>query len=456
MDHATVVLADGDVLVAGGILNNGINPPDTMAELYNPASQSWSPAGSLSNTVAYLGAALTPGGQVVLAGGVGYFTAPDTNIFDPGRIPVPARQPVISSVTAPLNQNGALVATGVGFEVVPEASGGGTANSASNHPIFSVMNLASGQVDWVEPDETTQFSDGLFTSASQALGFFPDGPALVTAFVDGIPSASSVVLVYATTAPYAPLNAFTLGGNTQATVTFSAAFDGTSPITGYTVTSSPADGTDTNAGQPVLSHLVTGLVNGISYTFTVTATNAIGTSPPSFPTASITSNPGMISIDNVTSGTVTETYTAAPIGVTVTVNPGNLPYSVTYTSELDSSYGPTATPPTLPGFYSVTAEITDPDFPGESDTEVLDIVPIQDTGMFHSSTATFNGSQQGVSFSSDLGVQDITYTYTGAVGTTYATTSTPPTAVGTYTVVATIVDPGISGTFYPKPTRIFP
>ena len=62
--------------------------------------------------------------------------------------------------------------------------------------------------------------------------------------------------------------------------------DGGSAITSYTVTSSPGGITATGSSCPIL---VTGLTDGTSYTFTVTATNADGgTSQPSKPTAAIT------------------------------------------------------------------------------------------------------------------------------------------------------------------------
>ena len=67
--------------------------------------------------------------------------------------------------------------------------------------------------------------------------------------------------------------------------------DNGAPITGYTVTSIPAGGVDSNAGATGLSHVVTGLANGTSYTFTVTATNAAGTSDPSAPSKPVTPNP---------------------------------------------------------------------------------------------------------------------------------------------------------------------
>jgi hypothetical protein len=72
---------------------------------------------------------------------------------------------------------------------------------------------------------------------------------------------------------------------TTATVTFTAPFDGGSPITTYTATSSPAGGTGTASQAGTMN--VTGLTAG-TYTFTVTATNAKGTSIASPVSASLT------------------------------------------------------------------------------------------------------------------------------------------------------------------------
>ena len=71
-------------------------------------------------------------------------------------------------------------------------------------------------------------------------------------------------------------------GNASATVSFTApSSNGGSVITGYTVTSSPAGGTDSNAATTALTHTITGLTNGTSYTFTVHATNSVGSSAES-------------------------------------------------------------------------------------------------------------------------------------------------------------------------------
>jgi hypothetical protein len=99
-------------------------------------------------------------------------------------------------------------------------------------------------------------------------------------------SRRSGVVVVVPVVPGPPLGLSATAGDAQASVVFSApASNGGATITGYTVTSSPAGGTDTNAGTTALPHIITGLTNGTSYTFTVTATNSVGTG-----TASAASN----------------------------------------------------------------------------------------------------------------------------------------------------------------------
>ena len=81
----------------------------------------------------------------------------------------------------------------------------------------------------------------------------------------------------------------TATGYTTATVSYTApASNGGSVITSYTATSSPGGitGTLNQAGSGTIT--VNGLTDGTSYTFTVTATNAIGTSPSSTASNSIT------------------------------------------------------------------------------------------------------------------------------------------------------------------------
>lgn len=88
--------------------------------------------------------------------------------------------------------------------------------------------------------------------------------------------------------PNAPTNVVGTGGNLSVSVAFSApAFTGGSPITGYTAKSTPGNFTASGAASPLV---VSGLAASTTYTFTVTATNAIGTSVESAPSADVTTN----------------------------------------------------------------------------------------------------------------------------------------------------------------------
>ena len=93
------------------------------------------------------------------------------------------------------------------------------------------------------------------------------------------------------TAPGTPSSVTATGGNASATVFWSAPPDGGAVISSYTVT--PYAGgvalpTTTVTGTPApASAVVVGLNNGTSYTFTVSATNRIGTSPASAPSNAV-------------------------------------------------------------------------------------------------------------------------------------------------------------------------
>jgi hypothetical protein len=75
-------------------------------------------------------------------------------------------------------------------------------------------------------------------------------------------------------------------------VTWTAPSDGGSPITSYTVTPYAAgvaqQPTIVSGNPPATSTTLTGLTNGTSYTFTVSATNAVGTGSISAPSNAVT------------------------------------------------------------------------------------------------------------------------------------------------------------------------
>src|SRR5947207_15254037 len=64
--HTATLRPNGKVLVAGGQNGNSIL---TSAELYDPASGTWSATGSLATARAFHTATLLPNGKVLVAGG---------------------------------------------------------------------------------------------------------------------------------------------------------------------------------------------------------------------------------------------------------------------------------------------------------------------------------------------------------------------------------------------------
>jgi hypothetical protein len=100
------------------------------------------------------------------------------------------------------------------------------------------------------------------------------------------PSAPSNSVTPAMTAPDAPRGVTATFGNANAVVRFAPPLNnGGSPISNYTVTSIPGGIITTGASSPIT---VSGLNNGTAYVFTVTATNAIGTSIASTSSNSVT------------------------------------------------------------------------------------------------------------------------------------------------------------------------
>jgi uncharacterized protein YkwD len=92
-------------------------------------------------------------------------------------------------------------------------------------------------------------------------------------------------------APGTPTNVVATPANGSATVSWTAPGNGGWPLTGYTVTpfiNGVTAGAAINFGAGSTSVLLTGLTNGVSYTFTVSAANGIGPGPASAASNAVT------------------------------------------------------------------------------------------------------------------------------------------------------------------------
>ena len=112
------------------------------------------------------------------------------------------------------------------------------------------------------------------------------GTSTVNPLTQNVPAVNTSVRADFGVVPGAPAMGGATAGNASATVTFKPpGSSGTSPITSYTVTSTPGGISASGAASPIT---ISGLTNGTAYTFTVTAANAVGSGAASAASNSVT------------------------------------------------------------------------------------------------------------------------------------------------------------------------
>jgi hypothetical protein len=193
-EHTATLLPNGYVLVVGGYNGDYL----ASAELYDPVSGAWSTTGDLNTGRSEHTATLLPDGRLLVAGGWdGINTLASAEVYDRGLGFDPAWRPTLDLVNSPLLPGEPLQANGSrwrGYHFA-EASDGTTSSSATNFPQVRLRRLDNEQLRWLLPDPAQPFSATSFVS--QPFSDFPQGPALVTVFVNGLPSVSRITLINA-------------------------------------------------------------------------------------------------------------------------------------------------------------------------------------------------------------------------------------------------------------------
>ena len=287
--HTLTMLADGRVLAIGGEptsnqdqVTSGVMP----AEIWDPATGQWTTIGSIAAARNYHSTAvLQPDGTVLIAGGGHEDSSTDpgqynAQVYSPSYLFNGPRPTIASAPASAVYGTPMSIAT-------PDASN------------VAAVNLVSFGADTHQADMDQHFvplsftasgsgSSGSLSVQAPANGAIapPGDYMLFIVNKAGVPSMAATVHLNAAppTVPAAPTGVAATPGNGSATVTWTAPANGGSAITGYTVTpyvggvAQSALATTVTGNPPATSAAVSGLTNGTTYTFTVSATNAVGTS----------------------------------------------------------------------------------------------------------------------------------------------------------------------------------
>ncbi len=317
-------------------------------------------------------------------------------------------------------------------------------------------------VSWVGSDGPAVVTGALTCSTNATASSPVAGNPYTISGCSGLSAANYSIgysygaLTVTATVPSAPQSVTATAGNGQVTVTWTApASTGGSAITGYTVT--PYIGTtaqaSTKLGASAISTIIKSLTNGTAYTFTVAATNGVGTgatatsalvTPATLPGApqNVTATAG--------NGQVTVTWAApasnggsAIVGYTVT------PYIGT-AAQAPTSVGPSTVSTTITGLtngtkYTFKVLATNGVGAGPVATSAA-VTPATVPGVPQSVTATAGNGQVTVTWTApaSTGGSAITgYTVTPYIGTT----AQASTKLGA-SAISTIIKSLTNGTAY--------
>ncbi len=203
------------------------------------------------------------------------------------------------------------------------------------------------------------------SAATPTLTLSPTNPASTTY---GASTTLSVTVAYS--------------GSTPSTETVSISAGGVSAP----ATCSPASKSLVTCTASVPPASLTASTTPYTVTATIAAAGDYGTATSA--NGSLTVNQATATVTVVSS---TQTYTGAPVSVTATTNPGNLPVTLTYTGTGGTAYPASPTPPTNAGTYTVTATVNSTNYTGTA-TGVITIAKATPTILWAAPAAIAYGT----------------------------------------------------------------
>jgi len=161
-------------------------------EVFNPLTGTWSTIAPMTSAHMRPVSAFLLDGRLLIAGGYDENWNPSvsTDLYDPGLGFSQAWRPVIDEAVYPMAEGNKLTLEGSGFRgfQYTDASGSGTYSTPSNLPVVRIYRLDNGLVKYISPE-----SFDAQNYSSKALWGLQSTPALITVYVNGIPSVSRMV-----------------------------------------------------------------------------------------------------------------------------------------------------------------------------------------------------------------------------------------------------------------------
>ena len=462
-------------------------PPNGICTVGNA-----NPALNITNTLAAIGV------PVAVMGDQYYPAVNGNNLYF--TLPPPANVAWAGNVSAPVNSAAQTLTITYHGVITPAAAP-------------AIVNLNGVAVDATDPANIVVYSgddySGLGLLANGQWYQTCQGPPPVPA---PAPAPSPYVLNCptppATAVPGIPLNVVGVAGNTSVSLSWSPA-QANQPVTFYTVTNATASNgilvppvviNSVPGGFPATSTVINGLVNGVTYTFTVTAGNILGSSAASAPSNNITP-PGILvppaptacpgpapcavagdtqafvtfTVSNGNGGSPITSYTvtSTPGGLTVTVPPpvatsntgtaviGGLTNGTSYTFTVhatnaagNSPEGP-ATNPVIPSAANLpvfAVALAGPTAVTLTPAQITYTLTVTNTSNFPIASATVNHTLNTIP--ATIAAAGATRSVLGS--SAISTTSAHFLSIGQTVVVAGVADGTFNGTFtitdVPNPT----